>query len=83
MKKDNANEIDLSSICWYEEPDNIDEYKSVSGWGSEDPLTGKNVAFVPYISIGLNNKVINRHVFPIGATTISDSNGTLQNSYGF
>ena len=83
MKKDNANEIDLSSICWYEEPDNIDEYKSVSGWGSEDPLTGKNVAFVPYISIGLNNKVINRHVFPIGATSISDSNGTLQNSYGF
>lgn len=83
MKADNENEIDMSSICWYEEPDNVDDYKSVSGWGSEDPETGKNIAFVPFISIGLNNKVINRHVFPIGATTISDSNGTLQNSYGF
>lgn len=38
---------------------------------------------LPYISAGLNTPVINRHVFPIGATTISDSNGTLQNSYGF
>lgn len=84
MKADNPGEIDPESICWYEEPENTADYKSVSFWGSEDENTGKNlVDYLPYISAGLNTPVINRHVFPIGATTISDSNGTLQNSYGF
>ncbi len=29
------------------------------------------------------NGVVNRHLIPLGTTTITDSNGTLQNSYGF
>lgn len=83
MKADNENEIDMSSICWYEEPADITGYKTASGWGAEDPQTGKNVDYLPYISSGLNSTVKNRHLFPIGATTISDSNGSLKNSYGF
>ena len=63
---------------------NIADYKSATFWGSENEETGSNVVDnLPYISAGLNTPIINRHVFPIGATTISDSNGTLQNSYGF
>lgn len=29
------------------------------------------------------NGVVNRHIFPIGRSTVSNSNGTLQNSYGY
>ena len=84
MKADKPGEIDPESICWYEEPQVTTDYKSVNFWGSENEETGSNVVDnLPYISAGLNTPVINRHVFPIGATTISDSNGTLQNSYGF
>ena len=84
MKDDKPGEIDPTSICWYEEPQITTDYKSVSFWGSENEETGTNVVDnLPYISAGLNTPVINRHVFPIGSTTISDSNGTLQNSYGF
>lgn len=84
MKADKPGEIDPESICWYEEPQVTTDYKSVNFWGSENEETGSNVVDnLPYISAGLNTPVINRHVFPIGATTISDSNGTLQNSYRF
>ena len=84
MKADKPGEIDPESICWYEEPQVTTDYKSVNFWGSENEETGSNVVDnLPYISAGLNTPVINRHVFPIGATTISDSNGPLQNSYGF
>lgn len=84
MKADKPGEIDPESICWYEEPQVTTDYKSVNFWGSENEESGSNVVDnLPYISAGLNTPVINRHVFPIGATTISDSNGTLQNSYGF
>lgn len=84
MKADKPGEIDPASICWYEEPTTITEdYKSVNFWGSEKE-DGTNITEnLQYISAGLNKDVINRHVFPIGATTISDSNGTIQNSYGF
>lgn len=84
MKADKPGEIDPESICWYEEPQVTTDYKSATFWGSENEETGSNVVDnLPYISAGLNTPVINRHVFPIGTTTISDSNGTLQNSYGF
>jgi hypothetical protein len=61
----------------------VADYKSVTGWGGEDPTNGKNVAYLPYISWGLNRVVKNRHLLPLGATTISDSKGSLKNSYGF
>ncbi|WP_300697872.1 RagB/SusD family nutrient uptake outer membrane protein [uncultured Bacteroides sp.] len=84
MKESNPNEIDPTSICWYEEPAVVEGYKSVDFWGKEDPTTGKNVNDnLPYISSGLNSKVKNRHVFPLGTTTVSNSNGVLKNSYGF
>lgn len=83
MKSSDANAIDMSSICWYEAPANVADYKSVTGWGGEDPTNGKNVAYLPYISWGLNRVVKNRHLLPLGATTISDSKGSLKNSYGF
>lgn len=83
MKAGDSNAIDMSSICWYEVPANISEYKSVTGWGGENLTTGTNIGYLPYISWGLNRTVKNRHLLPLGATTVSDSNGTLQNSYGF
>lgn len=36
-----------------------------------------------YVSTGLNKTVKNRHLIPLGSKTISESNGTLANSYGF
>ena len=36
-----------------------------------------------YVSAGLNKSVKNRHLIPLGGKTISESNGTLANSYGF
>ncbi len=83
MQTSDVNAIDMSSICWYQVPDEIDSYKSTTGWGGENPTTGTNIAYLPYISWGLDRTVKNRHLLPIGATTISDSNGTLTNSYGF
>ena len=36
-----------------------------------------------YVSTGLDKTVKNRHLIPLGSKTISESNGTLANSYGF
>lgn len=86
--KTNAdNSIDMSSIDWYGEVADPTGYKSKDWYGTEKTLApdkqtqlGVNLHS---ISSGLNSPVINRHVFPIASTTISASNGKLQNSYGF
>jgi len=39
--------------------------------------------YLPKINGGLNASVKNRYLMPIASTTISASNGTLHNSYGF
>lgn len=77
--------IDMSSVCWYEEPANTDGYTSVTFWGAEltDSKQQNLKSFLPYISGGLNATVKNRYLLPIYSTTISDAAGTLQNSYGF
>ena len=91
--KDEAKtQIDMSSVTWYGLP----EGKTAADYqGSQDSfgkasLTSGTDKFVntalPLISDGLvgdDVKVKNRYIMPIGNSTIADSNGTLQNSYGW
>lgn len=79
--------------------DSDTSWKSVSFWGNvkkNGQIDDSNSTYdaLNYISNGLirydkysgfqgTSGVVNRHLFPLGATTISDSNGYLQNSYGF
>jgi len=80
-------QIDMNSVCWYEEPGSTDGYESASFWGTEnldDDTKQKNIStYLPFISAGLNKEVKNRYLLPVGSTTISDSNGLLHNSYGY
>ena len=77
--------IDMSSVCWYEVPENTTGYENKAFFGAE--LTAAEQTnlktHLPNISGGLSSSVINRHVLPIGSTTISASNGKLHNSYGY
>lgn len=79
--------IDMSSVCWYGEPDDITGYESKDFFGKERTLTSDKQTHLminlPSISSGLNTTVRNRYLLPIGSTTISASNGTLHNSYGY
>ncbi len=80
--------IDASSIRWYdkEAPENASDYSTASFWGTEAKDDGKsktNIANLEFISGGLNTPVKNRYLVPIYSTTISESEGSLQNSYGF
>ena len=80
MQEKDKHKIDMSTICWYDEPENTKDYKAVSWWGDKSE---KNLNYLENISSGLNSAIKNRHLFPIGATTVSDSRGCIQNSYGF
>ena len=79
-------EIDMSSIDWYNIYDKREGYESSDFWGKEASDTkgqeqlNKNL---PSISSGLNSVVKNRYLLPIASTTISTSNGSLSNSYGY
>ncbi|WP_455585351.1 RagB/SusD family nutrient uptake outer membrane protein [Bacteroides sp.] len=78
--------IDMSSVCWRSEPSNTADYKSIEFWGQNKDDESKNKILtdnLPYISAGLNATVKYRHLFPLGNTSISDSKGTIKNSYGF
>lgn len=82
--------IDMSSVCWYEEPSGSSSdltaagYVSKGWWGRENEVKkGTNIANLPYISAGLNTTVKNRYLMPIYQLTIADSKGKLSNSYGF
>ena len=71
--------IDLKSIQWYAIPANASEYDaSFKGFGA-----GDSKDYLQYISAGLTPPVMNRYLMPIYESTISDSNGTLTNSYGW
>lgn len=71
--------IDLKSIQWYAIPANASEYDaSFKGFGA-----GDSKDYLQYISAGLTTPVMNRYLMPIYESTISDSNGTLTNSYGW
>lgn len=83
--------IDMSSVEWYGLPEgktsaDYDDSKDFFGKERTD-ATQKNLTVnLPSISSGLvgdNVEVKNRYLLPIGSTTISASNGTLYNSYGY
>lgn len=80
-----TNEIDMSSICWYAEPDDTDGYESVNSFGYERTASAQTqlLTNLPSISSGLNASVVNRYLLPIASTTISAASGSLHNSYGF
>ena len=92
-KEDNST-IDMTSVQWYataEEQADLASAPASEGWisktfwGDESRTQNKTNLNdkLPSISAGLNTTVINRYVMPIASTTISASNGTLSNSYGF
>lgn len=91
MQENSTTEIDYSSICWFQAPEGTDAELTEAGWLSvsyfgadaEDGAAAANVIAGNLISSGLDATVVNRHLFPIGRSTITDSNGTLSNSYGF
>lgn len=78
--KEDGKTIDKSSITWYEEPTIITGYESATGFGKMTDALGVSLGL---ISSGLNAVVPNRHLIPIGTTTIADSNGSLSNAYGY
>lgn len=77
--------IDMSSVEWYEIPSDTEGYENKSFWGAEATAETKTQleTNLPSISSGLNKVVKNRYLLPIALTTISTSNGALQNSYGY
>lgn len=77
--------IDMSSVCWYETPENTTGYESVTWWGAEatDKDQKNLVGKLPYISSYLNTTVKNRYLLPIATSSIADSQGKLSNSYGY
>ena len=92
--KEDKNSIDMTSVQWYataEEQADLASAPASEGWVSktfwgDESRTPNKVNLndkLPSISAGLNSTVINRYVMPIASTTISASNGTLTNSYGF
>ena len=85
-------EIDYSSITWHGIPNGKSEAdydNSVSSFGGakiDDPTDKTVYTNLPSISSGLvgdDVKVKNRYIMPIASTTISASNGSLHNSYGY
>ena len=89
---DKGTKIDVSSVTWHGFPEGkgSGDYQGNNNfWGKERTDTKGQVQFMnnlPSISSGLvgnNVPVINRYLLPIASTTISASNGKLQNSYGF
>lgn len=78
--------IDMSSVTWFEKPADPAKYAdSKAYYGAELTATTKTqlLTNLPSISSGLNSTVKNRYLMPIASTTISASNGKMQNSYGY
>ena len=96
-KDESKTYIDESSFTWYGFPDGKSEadYAGNKGSFGSTKLTDANIETnLPSISSGLVGTALNpgqtpdvpvknRYLMPIAATTISASNGTLYNSYGW
>lgn len=91
-KDDAKTQIDMSSVTWYGLPDGktaSDYAGSADSFGKSDSSKGTDTQVdtnLPSISSGLvgdDVPVKNRYLMPIASTTISASNGTLHNSYGY
>ena len=89
---DAKTQIDMSSVTWYGIPEGkvaADYDDSVSSFGGAKIGTGSDKQVdtaLPLISDGLVGESVtvkNRYLLPLGNSTIADSNGTLQNSYGW
>lgn len=88
-------QIDMSSVTWYGLPAGksaADYDGSANSFAKASLTSGTDTQVntnLPSISIGLvgtngeDVAVKNRYLVPIGSTTISASNGTLHNSYGY
>jgi hypothetical protein len=74
--------IDMSSVTWYETPEDTKAYDASTSFYGTYNKTQMDTNY-PSISTGLNAEVLNRYLMPIASTTISASNGKLHNSYGF
>lgn len=85
--KNGYREIDMGSVDWYAIYSKGPEgYESADFWGKEASDTKGQEQYTknwPSISSGLNAVVKNRYLLPIASTTISTSNGSLSNSYGY
>lgn len=83
--KANSFDIEMATVHWYGEPDDTSGYESKDFYGKEKTASTQTQLDVnlPSISSGLSNSVINRYLLPIASTTISASNGSLHNSYGY
>ena len=77
----------MGSVDWYAIYSKGPEgYESADFWGKEASDTKGQEQYTknwPSISSGLNAVVKNRYLLPIASTTISTSNGSLSNSYGY
>jgi hypothetical protein len=78
--------IDKTDINFYEDKGSgtIAGYTRVN-WlsGLSESNIAQRTERINLFSSGLNEVVPNRHLFPIAGTVISESRGTLKNSYGF
>lgn len=80
-----AGEINKSTINMYDDKGTADitGFTKVN-WGTNYGSSTADVLLrVKNFSSGLNSVVPNRHLFPIAATVINESNGKLENSYNF
>ena len=77
--------IDMSSCTWYEIPENTSSYDANANfWGTySSTQVETNLPSISSGLIGDDVTVINRYLMPLASTTISASNGTLSNSYGY
>lgn len=83
--------IDMSSVDYYDAgQDGTEREESCDFFGKEadtilnNPEKSETEVNVPYINYGLfNDGVLNRYICPIASTTISTSQGSLHNSYGY
>lgn len=84
---DDEETINENEVNFYEDKgsDIINGYADPIGWMTGFSDTNKEIYLetVDKYSSGLNNVVNNRHLFPIYQEIVTQSNGTIQNSYNF
>lgn len=86
---DDAETINLNEVNFYEDKGTsiISGYEEPVKWmwGVDDASSSKinQKLMIENFSSGLNAEVPNRHLFPIYTGIIEQSNGTIENSYGF
>ncbi|WP_163711664.1 RagB/SusD family nutrient uptake outer membrane protein [Mangrovibacterium lignilyticum] len=90
IKYNDDNEtINFDEVNFYEDlgTDLIDGYEEPVKWfwglDSESSSRTQQLQMIERYSSGLNSPVQNRHLFPIYQEIVSQSNGTISNSYGF